>query len=209
MLEKVKPVLDTSYKPYISDGNKEDDKEPQFYQTNEEQLVVKKVAAFYTKVTMPCVVPNANESIPTTKKPAQKRIPNIKRIILLKLLQELGDYKVAVALVGVDPKYASKTFQKFTNTGHVLAAEKSLCVSTIFLNIKSLFQIDWGKMGDASWAHPNCVFLPCSLRSTNGQSASGSPGTAILNWQIYRPWSNLLLGSRPQFPSIIIWSREL
>ncbi|KAJ9063111.1 hypothetical protein DSO57_1003641 [Entomophthora muscae] len=28
MLEKVKPVLDTSYKPYISDGNQEEDKEP-------------------------------------------------------------------------------------------------------------------------------------------------------------------------------------
>ncbi|KAJ9066797.1 hypothetical protein DSO57_1006088 [Entomophthora muscae] len=43
MLEKVKPVLDTSYKPYISDGNQEEDKEPEFYQTNEGQLVLKKV----------------------------------------------------------------------------------------------------------------------------------------------------------------------
>ncbi|KAJ9071875.1 hypothetical protein DSO57_1032927 [Entomophthora muscae] len=74
MLEKVKPVLDTSYLPYVSDGNQEENKEPEFYKTNEGQLVLKKVAAFYTKVPMPCVVPNANEPIPTAKKPAHKRI---------------------------------------------------------------------------------------------------------------------------------------
>ncbi|KAJ9074294.1 hypothetical protein DSO57_1007984 [Entomophthora muscae] len=102
MLEKVKPVLNTSYKPYFSDGNQEDDKEPEFYQTNKGQLVFKKFAAFYTKLPMPCVVPNANESIPTTKKPAQKPIPDIKHIILLKLMRESGNYKAAAALVGVD-----------------------------------------------------------------------------------------------------------
>lgn len=80
---------------------------------------------------MPCVVANANKSIPTAKKPAQKCIPDIKHIILLKLMRESGDYKAAAALVGVDPKYASKTFQKFINTGCVLFAEKSLCVSTM------------------------------------------------------------------------------
>ena len=116
MLEKVKPVLDTSYKPYISDGNQEDSKEPKFYQTNEGQLVLKKVAAFYSKVPMPCAVPKANESIPTSKKPAHKRIPDIKRIIFLRLMRESGDYKAATAIVGVDPKYASKTFNKFINT---------------------------------------------------------------------------------------------
>ncbi|KAJ9077724.1 hypothetical protein DSO57_1013989 [Entomophthora muscae] len=54
MLEKVNPVIDTSYKPYVSDGNQEDDKEPEFYRTDEGQLVLKKVTAFYTKV--PCRV---------------------------------------------------------------------------------------------------------------------------------------------------------
>ncbi|KAJ9076142.1 hypothetical protein DSO57_1029111 [Entomophthora muscae] len=131
MLEKVKPVLDTSYKPYVSYGNQEEDKEPELFRTDKGQLVLKKVATFYTKVPMPCVVPNANKSIPTTKKPAQKRITNIKRIILLKLMCELDNYKAAAALAGVDPKYTSKTFNKFINTGRVLAAEKSFCVSTM------------------------------------------------------------------------------
>ncbi|KAJ9084877.1 hypothetical protein DSO57_1019517 [Entomophthora muscae] len=40
MLEKVKPVLDTSYKPYVSDGNQEEDKEPEFFRTDKGQLVV-------------------------------------------------------------------------------------------------------------------------------------------------------------------------
>ncbi|KAJ9087459.1 hypothetical protein DSO57_1033174 [Entomophthora muscae] len=56
MLEKVKPVLTTSYEPYVSDGNQEEDKEPEFFITDEGKLVLKKVAAFYTKVPMPCVV---------------------------------------------------------------------------------------------------------------------------------------------------------
>ncbi|KAJ9072504.1 hypothetical protein DSO57_1026962 [Entomophthora muscae] len=116
-----------SYYPTISVT----DKELQLYQTNEGQLVLKNVAAFYTKVPMPCVVPNANKSIPTTKKPTQKCIPNVKHIILLKLMWESGDYKAAAAIVGVDPKYASKTFHKFINTGCVLATEKSLRVSTM------------------------------------------------------------------------------
>ncbi|KAJ9055743.1 hypothetical protein DSO57_1000601 [Entomophthora muscae] len=93
-----------SYKPYISDGNQEEDKEPEFFRTDERQLVLKKVAAFYTKVPMPCVVPNAKKSILTVKKPTQKCISGIKHIILLKLMQESGDYKVATALVGVNPK---------------------------------------------------------------------------------------------------------
>ncbi|KAJ9070119.1 hypothetical protein DSO57_1011734 [Entomophthora muscae] len=50
-------------------------------------------------------------------KPAQKRIPDIKCIILLWLMRESGDYKAAAALVGVDPKYASKVFNRFIDTG--------------------------------------------------------------------------------------------
>ncbi|KAJ9048032.1 hypothetical protein DSO57_1039051 [Entomophthora muscae] len=134
MLEKVKPVLDTSYEPYISDGNQEDDKEPQFYQTNEGQLVLKKVAAFYNKVPMPCKpFINQDPGLSEPTKPVQKCIPDIKRIILLKLIQESGDYKAAAALVGVDPKHVSKTFNKFIDTGQVLVAEKSLRVSTMLI----------------------------------------------------------------------------
>ncbi|KAJ9050989.1 hypothetical protein DSO57_1009073 [Entomophthora muscae] len=43
MLEKIKPVFDTSYKPYVSDGNQEDNSKPDFYRTTEGQLVLKKV----------------------------------------------------------------------------------------------------------------------------------------------------------------------
>ncbi|KAJ9078040.1 hypothetical protein DSO57_1010858 [Entomophthora muscae] len=95
MVEKVKPVLDTSYKPYVNDGNLEEDKGPEFYRTDEGQLVLKKISAFYNKVPIPCVVPNANRSIPTSKTPAQKRIPGIKHIILLKLMSVSGDCKAA------------------------------------------------------------------------------------------------------------------
>ncbi|KAJ9056850.1 hypothetical protein DSO57_1028670 [Entomophthora muscae] len=49
ILEKVKLVLDTSYEPYASNGNQEEDKKPEFYRTDERQLVLKKVAAFYNK----------------------------------------------------------------------------------------------------------------------------------------------------------------
>ncbi|KAJ9053826.1 hypothetical protein DSO57_1020421 [Entomophthora muscae] len=55
MMEKVKPVLDTSYKPYVNDGNQEDNNKPNFYRTTEGQLVLKKVVSFYNKVPMPCV----------------------------------------------------------------------------------------------------------------------------------------------------------
>ncbi|KAJ9071440.1 hypothetical protein DSO57_1036850 [Entomophthora muscae] len=46
-------------------------------------------------------------------------------------MQEAGDYKAAAALTGVDTKYTFKTFNKFINTGYVLAAEKPLRVSTM------------------------------------------------------------------------------
>ncbi|KAJ9072276.1 hypothetical protein DSO57_1029283 [Entomophthora muscae] len=81
---------------------------------------------------MPCnPVTNQDPSSSEPTKPSQKRIPDTKQIILLQLMRESGDYKVATALVGVDSKYASKTFNKFINNGHDLAAEKSLHVSTM------------------------------------------------------------------------------
>ncbi|KAJ9068377.1 hypothetical protein DSO57_1029334 [Entomophthora muscae] len=69
MMEKVKPVLDTSYEPYVSDGNQEEEKEPEFYRTDEGQLVLKKVSAFYTKVPMPCKpVPNQDPNSTATSR---------------------------------------------------------------------------------------------------------------------------------------------
>ncbi|KAJ9055221.1 hypothetical protein DSO57_1006237 [Entomophthora muscae] len=135
MMEKVKPVLDTSYKPYVSDSNQKDNNKPKFYRTMEGHLVLKKIVVFYNKVSMPCVlVPEKDSSSIKTTNAIQKLITNIKHIILLGLIQESGNYKTVTALVGVDPKYTSKKINKFINNGRVLAAEKSLCVSTIFLN---------------------------------------------------------------------------
>ncbi|KAJ9052370.1 hypothetical protein DSO57_1034954 [Entomophthora muscae] len=63
IMEKVKPVIDTSYKPHISDSNQEDNDKPKFYRTTEGQLVLKKAAVFYNKVPMPCVpVPEQDTS---------------------------------------------------------------------------------------------------------------------------------------------------
>ncbi|KAJ9089349.1 hypothetical protein DSO57_1013929 [Entomophthora muscae] len=47
MLEKVKPVLDTSYKPYISDGNQEDNNKYEFY---------------YDLIVVPLISPGASEA---------------------------------------------------------------------------------------------------------------------------------------------------
>ncbi|KAJ9060446.1 hypothetical protein DSO57_1030808 [Entomophthora muscae] len=71
MMEKVKPVLKTSYEPYISDGNQEDNNEPKFYRTMQGRLVLKKVVSFYTKVPMLCVpVPEQDPNSTTPTKPA-------------------------------------------------------------------------------------------------------------------------------------------
>ncbi|KAJ9049449.1 hypothetical protein DSO57_1024254 [Entomophthora muscae] len=91
MIEKVKPVLDTSYKPYVSDGNQEDNNKPEFYRTTEGQLVLKKVTAFYNKVPMPCKpVTNQDPGLFKPTKPSWKLIPYINCIILLRLMQEYG-----------------------------------------------------------------------------------------------------------------------
>ncbi|KAJ9058952.1 hypothetical protein DSO57_1007349 [Entomophthora muscae] len=157
MLEKVKPVLDTSYKPYVSDGNQEEDKEPEFFRADEGQLVLKKVAAFYNKVPMACKpVSEQDLNLTTLTKPAQKCIPDIKHIILLKLMHESGDYKAAAAIVGVNSKYASKTFHKFINTGCVLAAEKSLRVSTMLTK-------------EHKWAIHQWITQDCHLKLENTQ----------------------------------------
>ncbi|KAJ9083950.1 hypothetical protein DSO57_1029221 [Entomophthora muscae] len=72
-------LLDTSYETYISDGNQEEDKEPEFYRTDEGQLVLKKVAAFYNTVPMPCKpVTNQDTSSSEPTKPSKKCIPDIK-----------------------------------------------------------------------------------------------------------------------------------
>ncbi|KAJ9072140.1 hypothetical protein DSO57_1030301 [Entomophthora muscae] len=125
IMKKVKPVLDTSYEPYVSDGNQEDNNEPEFYRTVERQLVLKKIAAFYNKVPMLCApVSNQDLDLTTPANPAQKRIPDIKCIILLRLIRESGDYKAAAALVEVDPKYTSKVFVISENLILAMCMEK-------------------------------------------------------------------------------------
>ncbi|KAJ9050988.1 hypothetical protein DSO57_1009072 [Entomophthora muscae] len=68
-------------------------------------------------VPMPCK-PTTNQylGLPELTKPTQKCISDIKCIILIRLMQESGDYKEAAALVGVDPKYASKVYNTIINT---------------------------------------------------------------------------------------------
>ncbi|KAJ9088344.1 hypothetical protein DSO57_1024038 [Entomophthora muscae] len=67
ILEKVKPVFDTSYKPYVSDSEGADkDKLPQYFQ-------IKKGGS---QVPMPCVVPNTNDLTPTAKKAKYHIIPD-------------------------------------------------------------------------------------------------------------------------------------
>ncbi|KAJ9072910.1 hypothetical protein DSO57_1022239 [Entomophthora muscae] len=76
--ESAKPVFDTTYEPYMSDGKgKDNDKEPKFYQTTDGQKVLKKVAAFYSQVPMPCVVAEPAELLPSTKKPKYHIISNV------------------------------------------------------------------------------------------------------------------------------------
>ncbi|KAJ9065456.1 hypothetical protein DSO57_1019496 [Entomophthora muscae] len=63
MMEKVNSVLNTTYEPYVSDGNQENSNEPKFYRTTEGKLVLKKVVAFYNKVLIPYVpVPEQDPS---------------------------------------------------------------------------------------------------------------------------------------------------
>ncbi|KAJ9053165.1 hypothetical protein DSO57_1026928 [Entomophthora muscae] len=77
LLEKVKPVLETMYEPYMSDSNEgENDKLPQYYHTIKGQKELKRVAAFYSQVLMLCFVPNPNESLPASKKAKYHVIPN-------------------------------------------------------------------------------------------------------------------------------------
>ncbi|KAJ9066086.1 hypothetical protein DSO57_1013131 [Entomophthora muscae] len=125
--------------------------------------------AFYNKVHMPCVpVPEKDPSSTKPIKAAQKLILNIKRIILLRLMQESCNYKTVASLVGVDPKYISKVFNKYIDTSQVLAVEKSLHVSTISFENQIFIYKLVGGMRDTTGAYPTCMFSPCSPRSTNG-----------------------------------------
>ncbi|KAJ9075045.1 hypothetical protein DSO57_1000329 [Entomophthora muscae] len=83
MIEKVNPVLDTSYEPYISDGNQENNNELKFFQTVDGQQALKKVDVFYTKVPMPCIPGSEKDPDSTTpSKASWKHIINIMHIIL-------------------------------------------------------------------------------------------------------------------------------
>ncbi|KAJ9057547.1 hypothetical protein DSO57_1021754 [Entomophthora muscae] len=51
IMEKVKPVLDTTCKPYVSDNKGQDDnKQPKYFQTIGGQQVLKKFSVFYKNV---------------------------------------------------------------------------------------------------------------------------------------------------------------
>ncbi|KAJ9049593.1 hypothetical protein DSO57_1022833 [Entomophthora muscae] len=54
MIEKFKPIIDTSYKPYIRDSDQEDVKEPKIYRTTEKYLMLKR---FWPSISRcPCCV---------------------------------------------------------------------------------------------------------------------------------------------------------
>ncbi|KAJ9065892.1 hypothetical protein DSO57_1015125 [Entomophthora muscae] len=89
MMEKVKSMIDTTYKPYMSDNKGEgDNKEPQSFQTTKGEKVLKKFAVFCSQVPMPCVVPKSNESIPTAKNSKYHVIPNATYVIFARLMKE-------------------------------------------------------------------------------------------------------------------------
>ncbi|KAJ9057750.1 hypothetical protein DSO57_1019679 [Entomophthora muscae] len=81
---------------------------------------------------------------------------------------ESGDYKAASAFVGVDPKYTSKTFNKFINTGHILAAEKSLCVSTMLAKEHKWAICQWITQD----CHLELANIKAMVKSTFGVEAS-------------------------------------
>ncbi|KAJ9085664.1 hypothetical protein DSO57_1011813 [Entomophthora muscae] len=88
-MEKVKPVLDTTYKPYVSAYKGQDDnKQPQYFQTTDCKQVLKKVAEFYNKPT---------ESVPASKKPKYHVIPDATHKTFNILMEETPDYKKATA----------------------------------------------------------------------------------------------------------------
>ncbi|KAJ9078283.1 hypothetical protein DSO57_1008112 [Entomophthora muscae] len=65
---------------------------------------------------MPCVpVPEQDLDSTTPTKATQKLLSYIKYIIFLRLMQESGNYKTAVALIRMDPKYSSKAFNNIRN----------------------------------------------------------------------------------------------
>ncbi|KAJ9086731.1 hypothetical protein DSO57_1000990 [Entomophthora muscae] len=72
---------------------------------------------------MPCVpIPNQDPDLTVTKNATWKAVPNIKVIILLKLIQEPDEFKKAAAIGAVDPKYTILKVEK--STGLVRIGEK-------------------------------------------------------------------------------------
>ncbi|KAJ9081345.1 hypothetical protein DSO57_1015628 [Entomophthora muscae] len=109
IMEKVKPVLDTTHKNYVSDNKGEDeDKETQFYQTVDEKQVLKKIAAFYSKVPMSCDVAESMEFFPKAKKPKYHIIPDATWEAFSRLMKETTDYKKATSIVGISAKSAHR-----------------------------------------------------------------------------------------------------
>ncbi|KAJ9076960.1 hypothetical protein DSO57_1021301 [Entomophthora muscae] len=68
--------------------------------------VLRKVAVFYSQVTMPCVIIEPNELLPNTKKPKHIIIPNFTHKALNNLIKRTWNYKKAVAIVSILEKSA-------------------------------------------------------------------------------------------------------
>ncbi|KAJ9067732.1 hypothetical protein DSO57_1036157 [Entomophthora muscae] len=102
ILEKVKPVLDTSYKIYVSDSKGADkDKLPHYFQPVKRQKVLKKDAAFYSQVPMPCVVAEPVKLLSNTKNAKYHVIPAATRETFMRLMEDTTDYRKASAIVRI------------------------------------------------------------------------------------------------------------
>ncbi|KAJ9054979.1 hypothetical protein DSO57_1008865 [Entomophthora muscae] len=105
VLEIVDPIgLDIEYfvvREGFSDNNKEqdDNKQPQYYQTTDGQQVLKKIAVFNIKVSMPCVVAKSVELLPNTKNPKYHIITEATHKSFKRLMEEKTEYKKAAAIV--------------------------------------------------------------------------------------------------------------
>ncbi|KAJ9058810.1 hypothetical protein DSO57_1008340 [Entomophthora muscae] len=149
IMEKVKPVLDTMYKPYVSDNKGQDDnKQPQYFKNTDEQKVLKKVAEFYRQVSMPCVVAEPVESLSNAKKAKHHIIPNSTRETFKRLMKETNAYKKAAAIIGILEKSAHRLHTAYLKMGYVLFLEKSKR-KPILLVKKNMWEI-W------KWIKQNC-----------------------------------------------------
>ncbi|KAJ9069273.1 hypothetical protein DSO57_1020085 [Entomophthora muscae] len=74
---------------------------------------------------MPCVVPNVNESTPTSKKAKYHVIHKATHKTLMRLMNEIPDYKKTAAIIRISEKSAHRLCKTYLKTGTVLLLEKS------------------------------------------------------------------------------------